>query len=954
MNMIKPLLGIVFTLFVSTAVLTAAPLEVPPEMLQSFKNMSSQDQIDFAKQYGFELPRQNSVGKSAEARPGQDILEFSQEDSASEISPDPDPEKFGEADHSLIFDASTDEFYSEVHTVDELPVPLPRFGSSLFDREISNYEAVDNVPVPATYRLGVGDEINVLLFGKDQLETKLIVSRDGTINFPKLGPIIVTGLMFAELQEMISSRVAQQFIGTKVFVSMGRLRSITLYLSGQVKSQGSFSVPAATTLTQALYVGGGISEHGSYRNILIKRSGKTVASYDLYDLLLYGNLDNDIQFQSGDVVFVPLAKIMVSVSGEVLVPAIFELKESDNFAEVLRMAGGARPTASLETVGLKRFLPGKSQPLLLSLDLNSPKIERFELKDGDELDFRRITNFPSNFISIKGAVVRPGNTAWKEGLKVSEIFGQVHDSLLPTADASMALIIRSLDSGNEVEVLGLRLQEALQKPGSSADIHLRPRDEILVFEQSGAQAAKNRRALLMELVEKLVQQGRLSERLDIVKLEGAFDEAGYYPYMRGMRVSDIVLLAGRGGSFAEQVDLNAAAIVRQKNTGNGLEVLKLNLWHVLSSPGSDADLSLEPSDTLLIFNKASKGSNRQELFEEVVTRLSLAGSDSFYSLIEITGKVVEPGIYPMLKRPTLKNQIDLAGGLLDSALPEDIEISRVSVDSESSASFEIISTDLSNKEHLNPRDVINVKARPYLLNKGKIEVAGEVRFPGSYEITRGETLSSIIRRAGGFTELAYVQASRYYSDTARKLQYTEVERLATDVIRSIPPDSSGSREAALGNVELIKKSISGRVAVDIGSILAGDTTNDLLVAAGDSFFVPRFVNQIVVMGEVLYPGVYGRVEGLQTNNYLELAGGLGKFADKKRIYIIRPNGSIAVPDQKIFGLLSGFSKNQLEPGSVIIVPPDSSYSTALDRIGEVTRVLFQSTTSIATLLAARK
>ena len=184
----------------------------------------------------------------------------------------------------------------------------------MFDSYVSTFEPVDNIPVPEGYRLGVGDELRVLLIGKERGDYPLRVDREGAVTLPKLGRVVLGGLTFPEAKELIETRVSEQLIGSEALLSMGPLGSINVFIAGEVRAPGNYSVSALSTLSQAIFIAGGISNSGTYRTVELKRQGETVETFDVYDLLLYGDNSSDVRLQSGDVVFVPLSGPQVAAA----------------------------------------------------------------------------------------------------------------------------------------------------------------------------------------------------------------------------------------------------------------------------------------------------------------------------------------------------------------------------------------------------------------------------------------------------------------------------------------------------------------------------------------------------------------------------------------------------------------------------------------------------------------
>jgi protein involved in polysaccharide export with SLBB domain len=227
---------------------------------------------------------------------------------------------------------------------------LKPFGYDLFKGSPTTFAPVSDIQVPADYVVGPGDTLEVQLYGNEPAIYELTVQRDGRINFPKLGPIMVSNMSFDAARAAIEHRVSQQLIGSRVSVTMGDLRSIRVFVLGEAEKPGSYTVSGLSTVTNALFVSGGVKKIGSLRNIQLKRDGRLVTTLDLYDLLLNGDTRNDRQLLPGDVIFIPPIGKTVSVDGAVKRPAIYELKDGeDSAAEAVDIAGGLLPDADGKT-----------------------------------------------------------------------------------------------------------------------------------------------------------------------------------------------------------------------------------------------------------------------------------------------------------------------------------------------------------------------------------------------------------------------------------------------------------------------------------------------------------------------------------------------------------------------------------------------------------------------------
>ncbi|MFW1331762.1 polysaccharide biosynthesis/export family protein, partial [Vibrio parahaemolyticus] len=200
---------------------------------------------------------------------------------------------------------------------------LKRFGLDLFAGSPTTFAPISDVPVPADYTVGAGDEIVIQLFGKENTTHRLRVNRAGIINFPSLGPVQVAGMTFSDVRDSLNQRVKEQMIGVRSDISLGEMRTMQVFVMGDAYKPGAYTVSALTTISQAIYYSGGFSESGALRNVQLKRNGQVIRKLDMYDLLLKGDARNDIRLLPGDVVFIGALGNTISIDGEVNRPAIY-------------------------------------------------------------------------------------------------------------------------------------------------------------------------------------------------------------------------------------------------------------------------------------------------------------------------------------------------------------------------------------------------------------------------------------------------------------------------------------------------------------------------------------------------------------------------------------------------------------------------------------------------------
>ncbi|TLY57271.1 MAG: polysaccharide export protein, partial [Gammaproteobacteria bacterium] len=264
------------------------------------------------------------------------------------------------------------------------PTALKPFGYDLFAREISTFSPATNVPVPSDYIIGPGDQLDVQLYGKDNSDVQLVVGRDGRVSFPQLGPISVAGQTFASVKASLEARVRRQMIGVSANVTMADTRSIRVFVLGDAKQPGSYTVSGLGTISSALYAAGGVKPIGSLRNIQLKRRGEVVGRLDLYDMLIRGDASQDARLLDGDVIFIPPIGPTVRVDGEVHRPAIYEFRNDSSVADVVQLADGLTAEADTTKLALTR-IDAALHRVVLEVDLGARAGREEGIRNGDSL-----------------------------------------------------------------------------------------------------------------------------------------------------------------------------------------------------------------------------------------------------------------------------------------------------------------------------------------------------------------------------------------------------------------------------------------------------------------------------------------------------------------------------------------------------------------------------------------
>ncbi|MDA0707406.1 MAG: SLBB domain-containing protein [Proteobacteria bacterium] len=518
---------------------------------------------------------------------------------------------------------------------------LKPFGYDIFEPNEASFDPPMTGPVPPDYVLGPGDTVRVQLFGNVNGIYEFAVTRDGILNLPEIGPVTVAGLPFSEFRADVNRRVQEMLIGTQVSVTMGELRTIRIFVLGDVNRPGSYVVDSLATISSALYRSGGISRVGSLRYIQLKRSGQVVARLDLYDLLLRGDTSGDSRLQPGDVIFVPAIGPQVSVAGAVNRPAIYETLGKASVSDIITMAGGLQPDAYPDGARIERIEAGE-QRIVVSIDADSQEGRAAALKAGDLLLIPRVLPDFEDVVTLTGHVHRPGPYQWRSGMRLNDLIESALE-LKPGADTGYILIRREDPRNRTVSVVSANLGAALANPASPANIALQPRDTAHVFSM-----VFGRQRVIEPILEELQLQSRFGEPYGEVSISGNVKAPGTFPFETGMRVDDLIRA---GGGLAEQAYSLHAEVARYAVVNNeyrSSEVIDIDLDAVLR--GDDAaNLVLQEHDNL---------------------RISRVPDWDALTTVRLEGEIKFPGDYRVRKGETLREVLERAGGLTDEAFPE--------------------------------------------------------------------------------------------------------------------------------------------------------------------------------------------------------------------------------------------------------------------------------------------
>jgi polysaccharide export outer membrane protein len=831
--------------------------------------------------------------------------------------------------------------------------PLKQFGYDLFAGTPTTFAPATDIPIPSDYIIGPGDNIQIQLFGKDNAEYDLVVSREGLLRFPDLGPISVAGLRFDELKKNLQDRIARQMIGVKADITMGALRSIRIFVLGDAVRPGSYTVSALSSMTNALFVSGGIKPIGSLRNIQLKRNGKIITNLDLYDLLLHGDTSHDKRLQPGDVIFIPPIGKTVGVAGEVHRPAIYELKKKQTVRDALAFAGGTLPTAYPKVSQLER-ITSNGERTLLDIDATNEKDLNKPLRDGDVIRVYSILEKMENIVLLSGYVQRPGGVQWHEGMRLLDVVPSIND-LLPKPDLEYVIIKREVQPDRHIEVITTRYSMALKDKSSDYNTLLKPRDEIIFFGLD-----ENRQTAISEIIDHLKKQERFDHPALVVGVYGNVRYPGEYPYSKHMRVTDLLRAAY---DIKPRTDLNYAVLTKEQLGGASIYTKVISLKNIIYRAGAVEDLELNPKDNLYIFGMED---SRQELLKPVLDQLKTQATNSEPAqVVSINGLVKEPGNYPLVKNMVVADLVAAAGGLSESAYSMGAELSRFQVvDGQyreikhyKISQSQLFDHHISKKLKLTPFDRLQIKRIPLWTEQQSIELRGEVKFPGVYTFHRGETLKDVVERAGGLTDQAFPEGAVFTREELRIREQQQIDQMAARLesdLAAVTLEQSQSQtqtankpdvqSVALANSllkQLKQTKAMGRLVINLKGLLSspdqGTGFQHIILKDGDKLIVPQKTQEVTIIGEVQKSTSHLYSPDLNRDDYINLSGGTTYKADKDRIYTVRANGAVVSEENTKWYQNS----EVVEPGDTIVVPLNAERLRPLTLWTNVTQIIYQ-------------
>ena len=780
--------------------------------------------------------------------------------------------------------------------------PAERFGAEIFRNSVSQPDVIPmDLPVGPDYVVGTGDSLAINLWGSTSQRLVRVVDREGRVALPEIGPLLVSGRSLGDVQLAVQKALRTQFTDISADVSLSRLRTVRVYVVGDVANPAAYDISSLSTPLNALFAAGGVTGRGSLRTIKHYRGKQLVQEVDGYDLLLHG-IRSDLQrLENGDTLLVPSMGPQVTVDGMVRRPAVYELLNETSLAEVLELAGGILPTAALRHIEVQR-LDAHEKHTMLALDLTATsdekevtrQLEAFKIRGGDQVHIFPIASYNEDAIYLQGHVLRPGRYSYKSGMKLTDLIS--YSDLLPEPASHYAEIVRLNAPDFHPTVESVDLSAALADPTSAPA--LKPLDTVRIFSRYDFEPVPD------------------------VWVGGEVRAPGKYHTSGQAHLRDAIYLSG---GVTPDASLDSAQLFRTESDGT-LRILSVDLRQALDGNPVD-NLILQSRDRILV--------HKNQAMVEAPT-------------VYIQGEVAKPGRYPLPSNMRVADLIRVAGGPTRSAFLDTADLTRFAASTAPGHSSErlevklaaVMSGDSSEDVPLRNGDVLTVRQIAQWNDLGSsVIVRGEVQHPASYGIEPGERLSSVLKRCGGFTPQAYPYGAVLIRREVRDLEMTAhlemVNRLKNEqgYLKTLPEADTDQKNAKLTAVAQVETTLQqleatppiGRVVIHLPSnikspdALAG-TSADIALRDGDELVIPKKANYVLVSGQVFNPTAVSYLPGRSAKWYLSQSGGVTQVADKSAVFVVRADGSV-LSAKNNSGFWSGDPMSAvLKPGDSIVVP----------------------------------
>jgi protein involved in polysaccharide export with SLBB domain len=675
----------------------------------------------------------------------KNLPEDKREQLTKEESNKKEPVKLFEID-SLEVDSLKVEFekYGYYTDIKKVFSKLPVFGNDVFQKGYIGFSNVGSISIPEDYIIGPGDKISLNIWGEKEETYSLKVNYEGNIFIPHIGVVNLRYKTLSQSKKLLSNMIRKKYPNSKSYLSLSNPKLIYLSVNGEVNKPGQFNLPPLSNIIQAISFAGGISDNGSMRNIQIIRNNNA-RSFDLYPFLLSGSWEN-MSLSPSDVIFVPVAAKRVAIQGNVKRNAVFELKDKEGLKELIEFAGGFSADADLKRIQINRIIkpemrkPGMPKREILDVDgtLLEKQNSNFRLQDSDVITVFQVSDLIVNYVTIKGAVFKPGTYSIKFSLSLNELIKKA-GGVFDDAYRNRCDILRTYPGGTK-EIYGINLSKILN---DKLKFKLKKLDEVTIYS-------------VWDFKDKFS-----------VSISGAIRKPGDYLFTENMNMSDLVI---KGGGFIYSADSTWVEISRLLQVAQGTDTL-WNIFKVDLKDSKNKELPLQKFDRVYVRERPEFRLQESVTIEGEVRypgKYSLiTGDDNIFTLIDRAGGFTNRafGKGTILLRPSLRrnfsdneirsiinNAYEMDYDTTSTAMQiaeryrivefDNIDFQRINVDFEKVRDAEL-------KITLRDADIINIPEKT-----DEVFVLGAIPRNGTYKVKEGEDYKYYIKSAGGLNENA--------------------------------------------------------------------------------------------------------------------------------------------------------------------------------------------------------
>jgi protein involved in polysaccharide export with SLBB domain len=796
------------------------------------------------------------------------------------------------------------------------------------------------------YVLGPGDEIIVSLRGQENGEYRATVDRNGQVVLPRLAPLSATGRTFGSFRADLDAAVHRSYVATNASVSIGRVRQISVLVSGEVNDPGQRLLTGLSSAVDALLLSGGVKKTGTLRSIRIVRAGRTY-NVDLYSVLTDRGGDNSMRLADGDRILVPRLGTTVAVTGLVRQPGIYELQPGASSMSVraLTALAGGTEVRGLYNNSILRILPDGRTDM-------TPADQNAQVRGSEVLFVQFGADQTTNQVTLAGGTGLAGAYPINSGTRLSDVLKA--PGALGTAPYTLFGVISRRDPKTLLRNLVDFTPMAVI--AGKEDLVLKSDDIVRVFSVAEAR-------LLVTTMQQFSRQQQASEEAlrnpsSVVSSgnDGNGSNGGNSRSLTGQAALQSANVSGAQGTSQQQTI--AALASRPGEQGGGASSVAPRAVAENLQTASPADNRYATNREATTFNQIA-----EQLGVDTLAFTKFLGDHQ----VTLNGAIRGSGVYLAGPSVLLEDLIQAAGGTDHWTDESSVELISTTVSpavgqSATQVTRQPLRQGLLTSYYVRPHDEFRFNRIFTDNDVGSVTVQGEVRTPGQFKLVRGERLSDLLSRAGGLTNTAYPYGTVFLRKSVALVEREGYLRTANDVENQlvvamtrvgsdkILPETFTAMQGFVN--DLRNQTALGRISVTADpSVLAGKPELDMLLEAGDVIYIPPRPGTISVLGQVMQVGSYPYRPGTSLRDYIQQAGGFDATADSSRMFVVLPDGSA----RRVETSWLSFGDNpSLPPGSSIVVPRDITPLEMRQTIIDVTQILSQIAVTLASLAVLSK